>query len=302
MAAVVLAAAAVAGRAHAVTVTLRAQDLQRRDIVVHDITAHRERPVRYVYGRAVWLGRLIAAVGAIHSARALAALDVTMLTEARALSRAPYRISAQKLAQAQARADEARAQLASAVGVLRARYGERFATALLSHRRLCARIGAGTVSVVEAMVPYPVLARPPPTAAAYIEGGANLGGRTVTLRFLGVGGLVPTGMIGQALYYLGPPLQAGTMLRVELRLGTRPQRALRLPLSALIFDGRKVIAFRRITPHSFRSFSVSTAHPFYSAGHIAGYQSVWRGRARVSIVLEGAGLLWSLRERAAGRR
>ncbi len=300
--AAVLTIAAVAGRAHAGTVTLRAQALQRRAVVVRDITAHRERPARYVYGRAVWLGPLVAAVGAIRGDRAVARLDATMLTETRALYRAPYHISAQKLAQAQARAAEAQAKLNSAVGVLHARYGERFAAALLSDRRLVARIGAGTVSVVEAMVPYPVLQHPPRIATARIDGGANVRGRTVTLRFLGVGGQVPSGMIGQSLYYLGPALQADTMLRVDLRFGARPTRTLRLPVSALIFDGRKAIAFRRIAPHRFRSFPVSEARPFYSGGHVAGYQSAWSGRARVPIVVEGAGLLWSLLARAVGRR
>ena len=300
--AAVLTIAAVAGRAHAGTVTLRAQALQRRAVVVRDITAHRERPARYVYGRAVWLGPLVAAVGAIRGDRAVARLDATMLTETRALYRAPYHISAQKLAQAQARAAEAQAKLNSAVGVLHARYGERFAAALLSDRRLVARIGAGTVSVVEAMVPYPVLQHPPRIATARIDGGANVRGRTVTLRFLGVGGQVPSGMIGQSLYYLGPALQADTMLRVDLRLGARPTRTLRLPVSALIFDGRTAIAFRRIAPHRFRSFLMSKARPFYSGGHVAGFQSAWRGPARVPIVVQGAGLLWSLLARAVRRR
>ena len=300
--AVVLAVGVVAGRAHAGTVTLRAADLLRRDVVVRDITAHRERPVRYVYGRAIRLGPLLGAVGAIRSARALARLDAVMLTETRALYRAPYRISAQKLAQARASASEAQAALASAVGALRARYGAEFAAKLLSEPRLVGRIGAGGVSVVEAMVPYPVLEHPPGSATARIEGGANLRGRTVQLQFLGVGGRVPSGMIGQALYYFGPALQAGTMLRIGLRLGTRPTRILRLPVSALIFAGRKAIAFRRIEPHRFRSFAVSQARPFYSDGHIAGYQSVWRGSARVPIVVKGAGLLWSLLDSAVGKR
>ena len=302
MGAAALAVAAVAGCAHAGTVTLRAQDLLRRDVIVRDITPQWVRPVRRAYGRAVRLGSIVAAVDAIRSARAAAKLDSIQLAEARALYREPYRISAQKLAQAKATAGEASARLESMVGVLRDRYGNRFAAKLLHDRRLLARIGGGEVSVIDAILPYPVLRRPPRSATASVDGGPDVPARRVALSLFGIGGRVPAGMIGQSLYYLGPALQSGTMLRVSLRLDTRPARTLKLPVSALIFDGREAIAFRRIAAHRFRSFRLSHALPYYSHGHLAGYQSAWPGHDRVPIAVEGAGLLWALLERAVGKR
>ncbi len=288
--------------ARAATVRVGAEDLLRRDVVVRAITPQPEYPVRYAYGRAIGLGAIVAAVSAIDSARAAAQLDSTLLRETRALYRAPYHISAQKLAQAQAAAAQTRARLASLVGVLRARYGVEFTQALLGHGRLAARISRAAVSVVEAIVPYPLLQHPPRAATARIDGGALMSGRSLTLRLLGVGGRMPSGMIGQALYYLGPALQAGTMLRVRIRLDTRPVPALRVPLSALIFDGRTAIAFRRTGARTFRSFALLRPLPFYTHGHVGGDQIAWPGRAPVPIVIAGAGLLWSLIKSNAGSR
>ncbi len=297
-----LALAAAAASAHAAMVTLSASDLLRRDVIVRDITPQRERPVRRAYGRAVRLGSIVAAVDAIRSARAAAKLDSILLTETQALSHAPYQISAQKLAQAQATASEASARLQSMVGVLRARYGRRFAAQLLNDSRLVARIGSAAVSVIDAILPYPLLRRPPRSATASIDGAPEIRAKPAALSFLGTGGRVPAGMVGQSLYYLGPPLQSGTMLRVRLRLDTRPARIVRIPVAALIFDGREAIAFREVAAHRFQSFRLSHARPYYRHGHLVGYQSAWSGDEPVPIAVAGAGLLWALLEHAVGKR
>lgn len=291
-----------AGDAHAQMVTVRTQNLSRHLVIARKLTPHRARPVRHAYGRAVRLGHLVSALGAIHSDRAAAVLDATLLTEAQRLIGAPYHISAQKLSQAKARATRARAKLDSAVAALRSRYGKRFAGSLLNDARMVDRIVHGEVSIVEAIVPYPPLGHPARTATARVDGGPDVAARRIKLTFLGVAGRIPSGMVGQSLYYLAPPLQAGTMLRVTLRLVRHRGLALRVPLSALVFDGAKLIAFRRTAPNTFRSVLLSGARPFYSRGHVAGYQVTWLNRTQVPIVVKGAGLLWSLSGTTAGSR
>ena len=292
--ATILVVTLLAGRAHAETVSVSPRDLLRHVIVVRDFALPQERQVRRAYGHVVRLGPLVTALGAIHSARAAARLDATLLAETRALVRGPYHISAQKLAQAEAAANRSRASLDSAEAALHARYGSRFAAALLDDRRLVSRIGSGSVSIVEATVPYPPLVRPPPTATANVAGGPNVAGRLIALKFLGVGGRVPADMVGQSLYYLGPTLQAGAIMRVSLPLAKSPIRVLKLPASALVFDGAKAIAFRRIATNRFKSLPLSHVRPFYTAGRLAGYLSVLDSGTHVPVVVKGVGLLWSL--------
>lgn len=287
------------GYAQAGTVTVQGQALAQRSIVVRKIVPHKESVAREAYGIVVRLSPLVSEVGTIRSDRALSRLDATLLKEAKALRQAPYRISAKKLATAIATANRTRTKFRSAEGALRAHYGGRFAAALIHKRQLVKHIRDGEASIVDVTFPYPLPSHPPSTAMGTTEGRPEGYKRRITLKFLGVGGRVPSNMIGQSVYYLAPRLQAGTMMRVNVKLAGRRDMRLKLPISALIFDGSKVVAFRRVAAATFRSFQVLNPRPFYKHGHIVGYQGLWASPTHgpVPVVTRGAGILWSFRGR-----
>lgn len=191
---------------------------------------------------------------------------------------------------AAADADVAKARLHSLEARIRADWGAGLASSITSDTDPLPALQAGTACLVQAILPLgQALPVPPETASASIPDNG-----TLPLKLIGLSPRVPTGMSGQALFYVSsqpacPPI--GMPLQVALPDGPEQQGVV-IPASAVIWQGAQPIVYQASSQNSFLPIPISTADK-QTAGYFVAVGPDEPLKPGASVVVKGAALLLS---------
>ncbi|MGC9269782.1 hypothetical protein [Acidiphilium sp.] len=275
--------------ASARSVTIAAPAAAAGGVVTARLPLIRYWPVRDADGVVQDPSRLLALRFALITAEVQARLTATDLARTEALYRAGHNVSAASLERAQAAQASAASNLAALHAQAVTRYGAAIAAVITRPTGPVAAIALGKAALVELSLGMTSLRSPSRTATA-----RDFGGRTVILRFLGTSGRVPTGLVGQGLYYSGPLLPAGLPLAVQLRDKAAQTGAI-VPASAVIYRRRGSAVFVEMAPGKFRLTPIPLTDPVRVHGDLRGYfvskTVLPQGKP---VAVGGAGLLLSI--------
>lgn len=281
--------------ARAQTVNIDPRAAHDGGVKVASLPLVRFAPARSGYGMVGDTAGLIALRGALLEAAAHERLTRATLTRAAQLYHAGRNVSVASLEQAQAAQASAEARLATLRARLISEYGAALADQLARSSGPGMALVLGKASLIEVSVAAPILPSVPAQATARSDHGP-----AVALTLIGPAGHVPTGLVSQGLYYLGPLLPAGMPLAVRLPIG--PSRAgYIVPRSALIYRDHHPAFFQETAPGRFAITSLATAAVVRSDGCLRGY---FIRHALLPhggpIAVAGAGLLLSMTARLSG--
>lgn len=244
------------------------------------------------YGRVIDPAPAIRAREAILRAEAAERLAAATLVRTRHLYHAAGNVSEAELQQTEAQAAAAEARLDGLKAVAIARFGAALGRAIIEGDRRWQRIAAGG-ALISVVHDGPELPSPPKTAYGTAPDGAR-----VMLRAIGPSGHLPRGLVGQAFYFSGPHLPAGTTIDVSID-GRHAETGYAVPVSALIYRGDEAYAFAETGKNRFVETTVPLNWPIWSHGAIAAYfvRTALLPKAGIhtgAVVTRGAGLVRSV--------
>ena len=241
--------------------------------------------------------QLTEAKAQIAAAEAKLALARANADRASKLFRAQHNISVAEVQSAEsatqvatADAEVAKARLNSLEARIRADWGASLAPSIMSGSGPLPAFQGGTACLVQAVLPLgQALPVPPETASASLPDN-----RTLPLKLIGLSPRVPTGMSGQALFYVSstpacPPV--GMPLQVTLPDGPEQQGVV-IPASAVVWQGAQPIVYQASGQDSFLPIPISTADK-QATGYFVPLSPDGSLKPGAFVVVKGAALLLS---------
>lgn len=256
-------------------------------VVVQPLSAVRFASYRTAYGVVLDPGPLISLRNQIVAAQANARFSMQSLARAEQLYGANHNIAMAALQAAQAHDAAARTTEASLVNRARADWGAALGSALTEGRSPMGALNDGKNSLVEAAVTG-ALVKPPARAQGQTAEGAK-----INLRLIGPATHLPSGLIGQGLYYMGPSdLSVGLPISVKLAAG--PLRAgVAVPATAIIYRHGRKFVFREIKPGQFDMVRIGAVSRMGGSDGATRYFVATGLQPGQEIVVQGAGVLLS---------
>ena len=284
--------------------TLAPEAIAAGHIELAQLAASRETATATAFGQILDPAQLTALSAQLAEAKAQIAAAEAKLSLARAnaeragkLFRAQHNISAAEFQSAEAAtqvatadADVAKARSNSLEARIRADWGASLASSIVSGGDPLPALQAGTACLVQAVLPLgQALPVPPETAFASIPDN-----RTLLLKLIELSPRMPTGMSGQALFYVSstpacPP--SGMPLQVALPDGPEQQGVV-IPASAVVWQGAQPVVYQASGRNSFLPIPISIANK-QTAGYFVPVSPDEPLKAGASIVVKGAALLLS---------
>jgi hypothetical protein len=256
-------------------------------IVVQTLAASKVAPYRNAYGIVLDPGPLIALRNRIVAAQATGRFSAQSLARAKQLYAANHNIAMATLQAAQAHNATAHATEQSLESQARVDWGSALGAALIGGGSLMGSVNKGKISLIEAVVTGATFK---PSAAAQ---GETAEGTRISLRLIGRATRLPSGLIGQGLYYAGPTdLPVGSP--VSVRITTGPFGAgVEIPATAIIYQQGHKFVFRETTPDQFDMVEVSRVIRMDGSGGATRYFVGTGLQPGQTIVVHGAGALLS---------
>jgi tetrahydromethanopterin S-methyltransferase subunit F len=256
-------------------------------ILVQTLAAAKIAPYRNAYGIVLDPGPLIALRNRIVAAQATGRFSAQSLARAKQLYAANHNIAMATLQAAQAHNATAHATEYSLESRARVDWGAALGAALIEGGSPMGTLNEGKISLIEAVVtgaPF----KPSTTAQ-----GETAEGTRISLQLIGRATRLPSGLIGQGLYYAGPTdLSVGSP--VSVRMTTGPLRAgVEIPATAIIYRHGHKFVFRETTPDQFDMVEVSGVIRMDGSGGATRYFVGMGLQPGQTIVVHGAGVLLS---------
>ncbi|CAG4914667.1 unnamed protein product [Acidocella sp. C78] len=246
-----------------------------------------EAPQLHAEGRVLDPAPAIALHGRIVAAQVAATLDAATLARTRSLYHAAGNVSRASLEQAEAAARGSAARLATLRAEAIARFGVKLGRAIAQDGPAFRAIAAGGALVL-AVRAGPALKPAPARATARLPDGT-----AAALRAIGPAGVLPPGLVGQALLFTGPSLPVGTPLDVSLPAG-RKIAGYDVPAAALVWHRGRAFVFVRTAPGRFAAIAVGGASSAAAGGAATRFVPAQALPPAPAIVVRGAGLLNSM--------
>lgn len=284
--------ASVAFRAEAASIKVDPAAQRAGGVVVRTLAPVRFAPRRAAYGVVLDPGPLIALRNQIVAAQASGKFAAQSLARAQRLYHASHNIAMAKLESAEAGYATADAHAIALIAKARADWGAALGAVLIDGGSVIQALSDGKSSLIEAAV----TGRPldPPGAAT----GRTAEGAPIMLRLIGIAAHLPSGVVGQGLYYAGPAgMSVGLPLSLMLPDGLARAGVAVPPKAILYLRGHKFV-FREVAADRFALVRVSDVLQMRRRGDAARY-FVGKGlQPGDRVAVAGAGVLLS----AAPRR